>query len=149
MKRLVTERAEETRLFGASLAKTLTPQTLITLQGDLGAGKTTLIQGILEELGAEKPYISPTFVLMKLYELKKPALTGVKRIYHVDCYRVAAKDFENLGFFEWLNDPEGLVLVEWPERIASLLPEKRHSLALRTLEENEREITFHTPEETL
>ena len=64
-----THSAEETRAVGQQLAETLLPGTLLCLTGDLGAGKTTLVQGLLEGLGAERPYVSPTFVIMKQYEL--------------------------------------------------------------------------------
>lgn len=138
---LTTHSAEETRAFGKKLAGEITPGTLLCLQGDLGVGKTTLIQGLLEGLGAERPYVSPTFVLMKQYELTVPSTTGIKRVYHADAYRVGAKDFTEIGFAEWCADPDGLVILEWPERIAEILPDKKMTLTLTSLSENEREIS--------
>lgn len=135
-----THSAEETRAFGARLAGEVLPGTLLCLQGDLGAGKTTLVQGLLEGLGAERPYVSPTFVIMKQYDLPAPA-TGIKRVYHADAYRVEEKDFREIGFAEWCADDEGLVILEWPERIPGILPEKRITVTLRSVSETEREIS--------
>ena len=137
-----THSAEETRAVGRQLATTLLPGTLLCLTGDLGAGKTTLVQGLLEGLGAERPYVSPTFVIMKQYELPASSVTGVKRIYHADAYRVGSKDFTEIGFAEWCADPQGLVILEWPERIVDLLPEKRIDIIITSLSETEREIVI-------
>ncbi len=141
---MTTHSAEETQRFGRELANTLVPGTLLCLRGDLGAGKTTLVQGILEGLGAERPFVSPTFVLMKQYELPQASATGIKRIYHADAYRVGAKDFVELGFAEWCADQHGLVILEWPERIAEILPKKRIILSITALSENDREIKVVT-----
>ena len=125
-KRYFSETAEETRLLGRDFGNTLSPRTLICFRGDLGAGKTTFIQGILRACGARPPFISPTFVLMKEYDLDTPTANGIRRVYHADAYRMErAEDFEKIGFTEWCADPEGIVLLEWPERIESLLPEQR------------------------
>lgn len=136
----LTRSKEETQEIGHTLARQFKPGSLVTLTGELGAGKTTLVQGMLKELGAERPFVSPTFVLMKQYELKSLSSTGIRRIYHADAYRIEAHDFETLGFAEWCADPEGLVLLEWPERIKNLLPEKRVEISLRSLSETERNI---------
>lgn len=138
----ITTTAEETRRFGGELARTIVPGTLLCLMGDLGAGKTTLVQGLLEGLGATRPYVSPTFVIMKQYDLSVPSATGIKRVYHADAYRVEARDFKEIGFAEWCADPEGLVILEWPERIMDILPEKRINITLTSLSETEREIVI-------
>ena len=142
---LTTHSAEETRNFGKKLASEIAPGTLLCLTGDLGAGKTTLVQGLLEGLGAARPFVSPTFVIMKQYDLGTPSETGIRRIYHADAYRVEEKDFREIGFAEWCADKEGVVILEWPERISSLLPEKRIDIMLTSLSENEREIILTAP----
>lgn len=139
---ITTHSAEQTRASGKRFAESVIPETLLCLQGDLGAGKTTFVQGLLEGLGASRPYISPTFVIMKQYDLPTRSATGVERVYHADAYRVETKDFETLGFAEWCADPKGIVILEWPERIQNLLPEKRITITLKSISENEREITF-------
>ena len=141
---LVTHSAEETRAFGKKLAGEIAPGRLLCFSGDLGVWKTTFVQGVLEGLGATRPYVSPTFVIMKQYELSEPSATGIRRVYHADAYRVETKDFQELGFAEWCADPEGLVILEWPERIAEILPEKRIDITLRSLSENEREIKVNS-----
>lgn len=135
-----THTKEETQGVGKILAQEFVPGVLVTLTGDLGAGKTTLTQGILEAFGAEKPYTSPTFVIMKEYSLSTASQNGIKRVYHVDTYRIEAKDLEHLGFEEWCSDPHGLVILEWPERVHELLPEKRIDINLEQKGETEREI---------
>jgi tRNA threonylcarbamoyl adenosine modification protein YjeE len=137
-----TRSAPETKTLGQTFAMTLSPGTLVTFQGDLGAGKTTFIQGLLAGLGALPPYPSPTFVLMNEYELPTPTATGIRRVYHADAYRVTAADFEKLGFAEWCADPAGLVLLEWPERLADILPEPRTEVMLEHRSATEREISI-------
>lgn len=141
---LATHSAEETRDFGKKLAGEISPGTLLCLMGDLGAGKTTLVQGLLEGLGAERPFVSPTFVIMKQYDLAVPSVTGIARVYHADAYRVGARDFTEIGFAEWCADPQGLVILEWPERIADILPEKRIDIVITSISEIEREIKVVT-----
>ncbi len=136
-----THSKEETRALGRALAQEFLPKTLVTFSGDLGAGKTTLIQGLLEALGARPPYPSPTFVLMNEYRLPSNTEKGIERVYHADAYRVGATDFERLGFLEWCEDSAGIVLLEWPERLAEILPPRRMDILIETLAENERKIT--------
>ena len=138
----ITHSAEETRNLGKKLAQEILPGIILCLAGDLGAGKTTFTQGLLEGLGAARPYTSPTFVIMKQYDLPVPSATGVKRVYHADAYRVEAKDFETLGFAEWCADPEGIVILEWPERVENLIPPNAINISFTLKGENEREITI-------
>ena len=139
---ITTHSKEETRNFGKKLASEILPGTLLCLRGDLGAGKTTLVQGLLEGLGANRPYVSPTFVIMKQYELGIPGSTGITRVYHADAYRVGTRDFTEIGFAEWCADPQGIVIVEWPERIMEILPEKRIDIMLTSISETDREIAI-------
>lgn len=133
--------AEETSNLGALFGRALLPGSLVCFRGDLGAGKTTFIQGVLTACGAEKPYVSPTFVIMKEYDLAVPTETGIRRIYHADAYRIEqADDFEKIGFSEWLSDHEGVVLLEWPERIEAILPDRRIEVSLHPGEGESRTI---------
>lgn len=108
----ITHSTEETREVGRNFAQTLKPGTLICFEGNLGAGKTTFIQGLLEGLGAEKPFVSPTFILMKQYDLAVSTPAGIKYIYHADAYRLSAKEFREIGFEEWIIDEQGITLLE-------------------------------------
>lgn len=141
-KTFTTHSAEETRNLGKKLAGETKPGTLLCLAGDLGAGKTTFTQGFLQGVGATRPYVSPTFVIMKQYDLPKPSASGVERVYHADAYRVEVKDFINLGFTEWCADPKGIVILEWPERVQKLIPSNAIIISFRSLSETEREMKF-------
>lgn len=147
--RYITHSAEETRDLGKRLAQEIVPGTLLCLAGDLGAGKTTFTQGFLEGLGAARPYVSPTFVIMKQYDLPRrqaglavPTASGIERIYHADAYRVEEKDFETLGFAEWREDKKGIVILEWPERVKNLIPPNAINITFTSKSENERIISF-------
>ncbi|MGK2848457.1 MAG: tRNA (adenosine(37)-N6)-threonylcarbamoyltransferase complex ATPase subunit type 1 TsaE [Minisyncoccota bacterium] len=135
-----TTSTEETRACGQKLAERLIPGTVLCLTGDLGAGKTTLTQGLLGALGALPPYVSPTFVIMKQYTLPAPTKRGIERVYHVDAYRIEAWELEPLGFAEWCADPHGIVILEWPERVASILSSEVTRITITSKGENEREI---------
>jgi tRNA threonylcarbamoyladenosine biosynthesis protein TsaE len=137
-----TKSAEETKNLGKKLAGEVLSGTLLCLAGDLGSGKTTFAQGFLEGMGASRPYVSPTFVIMKQYDLPKPSASGIERVYHADAYRVEAKDFISLGFAEWCADPKGVVILEWPERVAELLPPRAQKISFRSLSESAREMRF-------
>ena len=141
-----THSAEETREVGRNFAHTLNSGTLICFEGNLGAGKTTFIQGLLEGLGAEKPFVSPTFILMKQYDLAVSTPAGIKYIYHADAYRLGAKEFREIGFEEWVADLEGITLLEWPERIVELLPEKYTPVKIESISETERKIEIFEKE---
>lgn len=102
--------------------------TIVALTGDLGAGKTTFVQALCRRLGIKETVQSPTYVLMKSYLLEGELTTfGEKRrfnrVVHIDAYRLDdPKEFEALRPQEFLDDPKALVLVEWPEKLGSLLP---------------------------
>ncbi len=139
----ITHSAEETRLLGAETARKTKPGSVITLRGDLGAGKTTFAQGFLEALGADGSYVSPTFVIMKEYDLVNPSESGIRRVYHVDAYRLETPEaIARIGWEEWCDDPEGIVLVEWPEKIAGIVPVSATSVSLCWISDTDREIVI-------
>ena len=114
----------------------------LTLSGDLGAGKTTFVQGFLRGAGIRKKITSPTFTIVKSYKVK--SYKDYKSIYHIDCYRIhKPKDILNMGIREILNNPGNIVLIEWPERIGRILPKKVIAIKLKYGEkENERIISI-------
>lgn len=132
--RLRTRSPEETREVGAAIARVLVPGDVISLTGDLGAGKTNLVQGAARELGVEDPVGSPTFVLVREYR-------GTLPIYHLDVYRLERiQEVLDLGF-EDLLDPHGVVFIEWGGGIEGLLPASHLEVELLSLEgELDREV---------
>ena len=90
---------------------------LIGLSGHLGAGKTAFVKAVAKELGIQEEITSPTFVIMKLYEIKLKAVPW-KKLVHIDAYRLErAEDLEALRFEEIIADKNNLVIVEWPEQV--------------------------------
>ena len=120
--------------------------TIIALSGDLGAGKTTLTQQIAKELGITSNVISPTFVIMKTYELNsggKLPPAKLARLIHIDAYRLKSHtELLTLGFTELLADPQNLILIEWPEMVSEIIPENAIQIKLSHKSEEEREIEF-------
>lgn len=128
---------EQTILFGQKLGKLAVAGDVITLTGDLGAGKTTLTQAIA--LGLEVPqncYItSPTFSLLHEYPGRIP-------LYHMDLYRLSTEEeIEELGFVDYIYG-EGLTVIEWPDRLGCLMPEKRVDIEIFFTSELSRKIVL-------
>jgi tRNA threonylcarbamoyladenosine biosynthesis protein TsaE len=141
---VVTRSPEETRVLGASLAPTLLPSDVISLSGDLGAGKTVFVQGLGAALGVRQRITSPSFTLVHEY-------SGRYQILHLDVYRLESfQEVLDLGFEELL-DPGAILVVEWGEAVRPLLPPRYlHMDLLRSesADDSERTITFwpHGPE---
>jgi tRNA threonylcarbamoyladenosine biosynthesis protein TsaE len=113
---LMTSAPEQTRELGAALADLLVPGDVVSLTGDLGAGKTCLVQGAARSLGVSEPVGSPTFVLVREYRGEIP-------VYHLDVYRLdRLQEVIDLGF-EDLLDPGGVIFIEWGDAIDPLLPD--------------------------
>ena len=127
-----TYSAEETRIVGASLSPVLLPGDVISLSGDLGAGKTVFVQGLAIALGVEKGVTSPTFTIVHEYEARYP-------IVHLDVYRLNSfQEVIDLGFEEYL-DPQSIVLIEWGDAIAPMLPRRHLDLEIRRAQDPESE----------
>ncbi len=110
---------EATRQLGVALGKSLPTGSIILLEGDLGSGKTTLVQGIGKGLGITDPIISPTFTLINEY------IEGRVPLYHLDLYRLHLPDVEALcleQYWEGVEMPLGIVAIEWAERMPYLPP---------------------------
>src|SRR5690606_38165727 len=105
-----------------------------TLEGDLGAGKTTFTKGLAKGLGVKRNVNSPTFTIVKQYKGRLP-------LYHMDVYRLEHSD-EDIGFSEYF-DGEGVSVVEWAQFIEEYLPEERLEVTIRSIDEQTRKIEFH------
>ena len=132
---------KETQKIASDLAKKIIKTkkgAVIALEGELGAGKTTFIQGFAKALGIRSKIKSPTFVLMKKYKVSNQA-----NLYHLDCYRIG--DYKELRIpelkeiFEMSHD---IVLVEWAERIKKALPKKHIKIHIDHINKNQRKITI-------
>lgn len=112
------------------------PLRIFALYGNLGAGKTTLIRSICEELGVDEPVTSPTFTLVHTYKAAQAM------VFHFDFYRLESEmEAYDIGLEEYLDSGE-YVFMEWPERIPNLLPSEAARIDLVILEDGNREITL-------
>jgi tRNA threonylcarbamoyladenosine biosynthesis protein TsaE len=139
-----TSSAAETIQAGRDLASLLSPPTLVVLTGDLGAGKTTLVKGIVEELGAaeEEDVTSPTFTLV--HEYHGPSVN----LFHIDLYRVdTERQLLTLGLDD-LWEANSILLIEWGEKFERFQRERDLEITIRRIGENEREITVVFAAET-
>ena len=124
--------------FGEKLASYLFPGAILTLEGDLGAGKTTFTKGIGKGLGIQKIINSPTFTIVKIYQGNLP-------LYHFDAYRLEGQD-DDLGFEE-IFDSDDVCVVEWANFIEDILPVDRLTIEIKKIDENIREFVFKTNSE--
>ncbi|MBA3069773.1 MAG: tRNA (adenosine(37)-N6)-threonylcarbamoyltransferase complex ATPase subunit type 1 TsaE [Hyphomonas sp.] len=122
---------DETRALGARLATLLQRGDVVALHGDLGAGKTTLVRGLIQSiLGPATEVPSPTYALVQMYE--GPSFP----LWHFDLYRIEqAGDLQELG---WDDTPGGVALIEWPQRAGAHLPENRLDVFLQNSGEGRR-----------
>ncbi len=135
----ITRRPEETRALGEKIGRKLREGDVVALIGELGAGKTCLTQGLGWGLGVDpKLYLtSPSFTLIKEYR-------GRLRVYHIDLYRLnSIEEVYELGFEEYFYG-RGVTIVEWADRIETLLPPEHVRIEIGIVSENERQIRIHT-----
>lgn len=112
----ITNSENETFEYAKKFAKNLIGGEIIGLKGDLGAGKTVFTKGIAASLGVKENVNSPTFVIMKIYELKNKT-GGIKKLIHIDAYRLKKnEEIKNLGIEDFINK-DNLIIIEWPENI--------------------------------
>ncbi|HEU5139504.1 MAG TPA: tRNA (adenosine(37)-N6)-threonylcarbamoyltransferase complex ATPase subunit type 1 TsaE [Bacillales bacterium] len=124
---------ERTMTFARILAGKLQAGDIITLEGDLGAGKTTFTKGLAEGLDIKRNVNSPTFTIIKEYHGRLP-------LYHMDVYRLESAE-EDLGYDEYFEG-EGVTVIEWAGQIADRLPSDRLNIEIRRTGENDRLITL-------
>ena len=137
--RLSSNSREETMLIGKKVAKHLWVGSVLTLSGDLGAGKTTFTKGVGLGLGITEPINSPTFNILKCY-FNEP-LT----LYHIDAYRLEDVNPENKDIgLEEVIEGDGVCLIEWPMYIEEFIPEDVVNVEIYNKGENDREIIFKT-----
>ncbi|HTW93921.1 MAG TPA: tRNA (adenosine(37)-N6)-threonylcarbamoyltransferase complex ATPase subunit type 1 TsaE [Tepidisphaeraceae bacterium] len=135
-----TKSVEETEGVAEELAGKLRGGECIALDGELGAGKTQFVRGLVRALGGNPRRVnSPTFVLLNVYD------DGRLKLFHLDAYRVSGpQDFEGIGFGELLEQG-GVVAVEWAQRVASLLPPRLVRVEFAVIDPSCREIEITFP----
>jgi len=153
-KTYLTKSYEETQKLGEKFAHDLSGGDVVLLFGDLGAGKTTFMQGLAKGLGVKKRIISPTFIIMRTYEVglpsqgvlsenKEDSHTGsdIEKLYHIDLYRTETiKDIEGLGFFDILQDKKAIIAIEWPEKLGEHLPKGAWVVKCSYIDDTTRQI---------
>src|SRR5699024_7853421 len=129
-----TASENETKQLAFKLASLVQKADVITLEGDLGAGKTTFTQGFAKGLNIEAVVSSPTFTIIKEYD------EGRLPLYHMDVYRLEFSD-EDIGFYEYFHG-DGVSIVEWAQFIDDYLPEERLNIRIKYGDNNSRHFTF-------
>ena len=162
MKEIISRSIKETQNIASDWLGSLEPvadvasagggeATVVALNGHLGSGKTTFTQAVARTLGIGENITSPTFVIMKIYEIpvddkKDAAKTGsqFKRLVHIDAYRLErGEELGALDFEDVVADPGNLVLIEWAENVKDGLPDGVEKIDFEYVGENERKIRFN------
>lgn len=121
--RYISNSYEETQKIAADFAKTLKEGDVLCMYGDLGVGKTAFVQGLAKGLGIDEPITSPTFTIVNEY-------SGTLPLYHFDVYRIADSDeMYEIGYEEYVYG-DGVSVIEWPQLIDDILPEKRYDIEI-------------------
>lgn len=140
--------SKETESIGKDLAASLTGGDIVLLHGELGAGKTTFVKGLAEGLDITDDILSPTFTLMNIYKInnEQPASPAggltINNLVHVDTYRLKdEQELINIGVEDYLGDHNTICVIEWPEKLANLLKNKKTlNVFFESMGESERKI---------
>lgn len=137
---IITQNSRETKKAGGILAEKILKnkkKVILGLEGDLGSGKTTFIQGLARGLKIKEKIASPTFVIFKKYSVQK------RNFYHIDCYRInSSDDLIDLGFEEILKSDKNIIVIEWAERIKDILPKNILWIKFEYLNQNKRKLSI-------
>jgi len=150
-KEILTNSPAQTKKLGENIAKKILKREakknqafIIGLEGELGGGKTTFLQGFAKGLGIKQRITSPTFVIMKKFKIENCKFK-IENFYHLDCYRVnKSKEILDLGFKEIISNPRNIVAIEWAERIKKILPKNTLIVRFEFIDETKRKICIRT-----
>jgi tRNA threonylcarbamoyladenosine biosynthesis protein TsaE len=141
-----TNNLKQTQEIGKELAseilnyKNNNSAIVVGLSGNLGAGKTTFLQGFAKGLGIKEKILSPTFVIQKRFSVKKKNFIN---FYHIDCYRLKSfKDILELDYKEIIKNPKNIIAIEWPEKMRKLLPKNTILIKFKYTNKKNREISL-------
>ena len=149
----LTTSPDQTKKLGEILAKEVIKTKpskralVIGLEGDLGGGKTTFLQGFAKGLGIKEKTLSPTFVIMRKSKIPGTRFAGAKskfkKFYHIDCYRVGKpKEILDLGSKEIITNSQNIVAVEWVDRIRKIMPKNTIWIKFDFVNKNTRQISI-------
>ena len=136
---LITKSPQETQRLGSKVAADLRGGEILALSGELGSGKTTFVQGLAKTLGIKQRIISPTYILVRRYDLKE------KFLYHVDLYRFeknVIKEIKNIGLEEMWDNPNSITVIEWAEKIKDIIPKSATWIYFENIGKNKRKIVI-------
>jgi len=149
----ISKNEKDTHQIAAKLAQKLKGGEIIALEGDLGAGKTTFVKGFARAFGIKKHVTSPTFVLLKVYEIRnKPARRSskseggkskIRNLVHVDCYRLdEPQELFYLGIEEYLNKPDTIVVIEWADKIKNYIKKFKKKIWIKIINKDNKKRLF-------
>ena len=139
-KSISTTSDAETKALGKKFASVLRSGDVIGLYGDLGAGKTTFVKGLVKGFGMNKIVKSPTFTLMNIYPIKDKT---IKQLVHIDCYRLTDPDqLEEIGALEYFGKKDTVVIIEWAEKVKRMLPDTLLKVHFKIKKGDAREVSF-------
>ena len=146
-KEYITNSVLETQDLAKKLAKEILKKQkgqnaqVLGLEGDLGGGKTTFLQGFAKGLGVRAKILSPTFVILKKFKINHKRF---KFFYHIDCYRIKkAKEISEIGFKKIADDSKNIIAVEWADKIRKILPKNKIILKFKFKDKSTREIQIY------
>ena len=137
MKEYISNSVEETARVAEELASQFKGGEVLALAGNLGAGKTVFVKALAKAMGIEEHITSPTFVLMKVYDLQ---MGKIKRLVHVDCYRLEGReDLFDIGLNDYLSFDNSVVVIEWADKILNL-PDRTIKISIENIGGDQRKI---------
>ena len=153
MKTIITHSEKQTIQLGKKLAQAIKSGQIIGLAGELGAGKTQFVKGLAQGFGIKNIITSPTFVLLKFYKIQNSKFPGlakrsgagkIQNLAHIDCYRLdKPEELLDLGWDELVNNPNNIIVIEWADKIKSIMPKNTQWINFKTgKKENQRIISF-------
>lgn len=138
-----TNSQKETKSLAQEIAKSLGGGEVLALVGDLGAGKTTFMQGLAEYFNIADAVSSPTYTLIQEYDLSDHENIKIKKLVHIDCYRLDTADqLLEIGISDYFERPDVVVIIEWADRAKDIIPANATWIIFDHKEENQRTITI-------
>ncbi len=133
---MISNNVQETEKIAQEIASSFKGGEILALTGDLGAGKTVFVKAVAKYLGIEDTITSPTFVLMKVYDIE---YGNINKLVHIDCYRLEGEeDLTDLGLEDYIND-NNIVVIEWADKITNL-PDNTININIEYISDNKRKI---------